>query len=101
MKFYAYSGETETRKGYLWTDSTEGCVEVSTLFINNTPIAFISEKDGYYYGICYVFDDLDIGVLGARNLNYAKNEVLNKIRKYTQAKIHEYKELKSKLKKIR
>lgn len=85
---------------FLWINSIKDGTIDSMLFIDDEPAAFVCEEGGYYYGSCYIFDDLKIGVLGARNLNYAKNEMLNKIRKHTQAKINEYKELKSKLKKM-
>lgn len=84
---------------YLWSNSIEDGVVDSMLFINDEPAAFVYEKDGHYYGDCYIFDDLKIDVLGARNLNYAKNEMMNKIRSHTQWKINNYKELKAILKK--
>lgn len=87
---------------YQWINDSQYS---STLFISEEPIAYVYEQDGAYYGNCYIFDDFETdgfeeSVLGAQNLNYAKNEMLNEIRKHIQAKIDEYVQLKEKFKKL-
>ncbi len=86
---------------YLWTNDDQCC---STLLLDEEPIAHVYEHDDTFYGNCYIFDDFETdgfaaNVLGAKSLNYAKNEMLNKIRKHIQAKINEYLQLKVTFKK--
>ena len=88
-------------KSFIWVDSPDITDYGSMLFIDNEPIAAVYESDGYFYGNCYIFDDIYDVILGAHNLEYAKNEMLNKIRKCTLTKINEYKELKYKLREVR
>jgi hypothetical protein len=68
---------------YTWIDSDGTEDYGSMLFIDNKMVASVDERDGYYYGYCYMLDDFNVDVLGVHNLNFAKNEMLNKKRSIT------------------
>ncbi|WP_143322749.1 hypothetical protein [Clostridium sp. HBUAS56010] len=88
---------------YRWEKSEDLTCEVD-LYIGDEHMAWIEKRNGRYYAQCYLKNGiegrvivLDNRFLGARSLEDAKREVINKIRSYLSNKINEYKSIRSDL----